>query len=154
WDRDRLSQLLSNLGGNACQHRTGEAPISVRADGRGDSLVLIEVHNEGAVPSDILPVIFEPFRSGNGAGARRHEAASGLGLGPYLGREIVHAHGGAIRVASTERDGTTVHVELPRSPPARPPDGSGEAQLSLPAVCPCRPELAYVCGVRLLVLLA
>ena len=64
WDRDRLSQLLSTLGGNACQHRRAATPVLVRADGTQARMVVLEVWNEGATPENILPVVFDPHASG------------------------------------------------------------------------------------------
>jgi len=62
------------------------------------------------IPPDLLPRIFEPFRRGAKTGAKQ---ADGLGLGLFIARQIVLAHGGKIGVRSAERDGTTFTVALP-----------------------------------------
>jgi signal transduction histidine kinase/CheY-like chemotaxis protein len=115
WDADRLSQLVSNLAGNAVQHRKQGTPIVLTVDGsRGDRVVL-EVYNDGVVSSEVLPVIFEPFRSSE---YRKREGSSGLGLGLYISQQIAIAHGGSISVESEPARGTRFIVDLPRTPPA------------------------------------
>ena len=76
--------------------------------------VAVEVCNEGGIPDDVLPRIFEPFRSGRHHGAR----GQGLGLGLFIARAIAIAHGGGIEVES-ENDATTFRLLLPRQPPPR-----------------------------------
>lgn len=109
WDRDRLTQVASNLVHNAVVHGARERSISVRIDGTAPATVVATVHNGGVVPAEILPVMFEPFR---GIGQRVN--ARGLGLGLYIAQQIVAAHGGTIDVHSSETDGTTLRVCLPR----------------------------------------
>lgn len=110
WDRDRLQQVLSNLIGNALQH--GADPIAVAAREEGDDVIL-SVHNEGPpIPAAVMPTIFEPFRRGAG------DRAEGLGLGLFIVSEVVRAHGGTISVRSSQREGTTITIRLPRHAPA------------------------------------
>lgn len=111
WDADRLAQLVSNLAGNAVQHRQPGTPVVVTIDGTRPDEVRFEIQNVGVIPADVLPTIFEPLRSGS---SRKREGASGLGLGLYISQEIAVAHGGAIRVVSDARGGTRFKVELPR----------------------------------------
>ncbi|HEX4802092.1 MAG TPA: ATP-binding protein [Myxococcaceae bacterium] len=111
WDRERLAQVVGNLIGNAIQHGKPNADIEVNLDDEGDSVAL-RVHNQGPpIPEQLLPVLFDPFR-----GRSPHSAArgDGLGLGLYICREMIHAHGGTISVLSREREGTTFAVRLPR----------------------------------------
>jgi signal transduction histidine kinase len=111
WDEGRLEQVLSNLIGNAVRHGSLDAPIVVDVAGP-KSEVCISVHNGGRISPDLLPRIFEPFRSGR---RRRGDGdGDGLGLGLYIVQQIVHAHGGTVAVDSTEQGGTTFHVHLPR----------------------------------------
>ncbi len=70
--------------------------------------MVVTVHNRGVIPSAVLPMLFEPFRS-NEPGRR-----GGLGLGLFITREIVEAHGGSIEVDSREGAGTTFTFSLPR----------------------------------------
>ena len=109
WDTDRLAQVLSNLIGNAIQHGDG-TPITMTAWDGGDS-VKLAVHNAGdAIPADLLPSIFEPL-------ARRQEESThgSIGLGLFIARTIVLAHGGDIQVSSSTDDGTTFTVVLPKA---------------------------------------
>jgi signal transduction histidine kinase len=112
WDPGRIAQIVSNLVVNAIRYGDDAQPIHVNIDG-GSSSVLLEVHNWGpAVPPTVLPTIFEPFRRGPAVGGA---PSRGLGLGLYIVEQIVRAHGGAIRVRSSEDQGTTFSVNLPRS---------------------------------------
>ncbi|HEY3819415.1 MAG TPA: CHASE3 domain-containing protein [Polyangiaceae bacterium] len=113
WDPDRVAQVVSNLVGNAIDH--GAPDGTVRVTARGDhGVAQILVHNPGpAIPEDLLPVLFDPFRRGQETGPTSR--SSGLGLGLYITREIVAGHGGTIEVASTDAEGTTFQVRLPRS---------------------------------------
>jgi signal transduction histidine kinase len=65
------------------------------------------------IPLEAQRRIFERFQREKSAG--RH---AGFGLGLYIVRELVEAHGGTIRVESTPQQGATFTVELPRAPPA------------------------------------
>lgn len=107
WDSDRLAQMLSNLGGNACRH--GQAPIVMRLDGTDSEWVTMEFVNQGTIEKKLLANIFEPLR----LGGQKQEGSSGLGLGLFISHEIVTAHRGTIEVMS--RDGRTrFTVKLPR----------------------------------------
>ncbi len=110
WDPVRFEQVVVNLVGNALQHGDPNAPVEVSLEGRGPDLVLA-VHNGGAIPRTVLPKIFDPFRSGENPRVR----PSGLGLGLYIVREIVRAHGGGIELCSTEEEGTTFVLTLPKA---------------------------------------
>jgi PAS domain S-box-containing protein len=111
WDAARMAQVVSNLVGNAITHGGRTEPVRVTVDGGVDALRLV-VRNGGApIPPDLLPVLFEPFRRGAGGGASQ---VRGLGLGLYIAKQIVSAHGGDIEVRSTAEDGTTFVVRVPR----------------------------------------
>jgi phosphoserine phosphatase RsbU/P len=111
WDEARLGAVLANVIGNAIQH--GEpAPVEVRVEGE-TGRVRVVVHNRGApIDPGLLPHVFEAFRH---AGAASTRPRQGLGLGLFVARHAVEAHGGSIAIASPDGDGTTVTVELPRS---------------------------------------
>jgi signal transduction histidine kinase len=105
WDPDRVAEVLSNLIGNAVQHGGG-SPVSVDIQAAADE-VTVRVHNGGPpIPAGMMPTLFDPYRRGAGPAS--------VGLGLFISREIVRAHGGAIEVSSNERDGTAFTVHLPR----------------------------------------
>lgn len=110
WDPDRLAQVVSNLVGNALQHGSEDSPVHVRVREDGAD-VLLEVTNFGnPIAPELLPVLFEPFRGA----ATRKPGTKGLGLGLWIVRKIVQAHGGSVQVSSTEDRGTTFTVRWPR----------------------------------------
>jgi signal transduction histidine kinase len=110
WDRPRLGQVLSNLLGNAVQYGFTDLPIDVTVVGDLKA-VSVSVHNEGVpIPKDDIGGIFEALVRGGAEGG----GSTNLGLGLYITREIISAHGGTIRVASSEKDGTTFTALFPR----------------------------------------
>ncbi len=109
-DPQRLLQLFSNLLGNAVAHGARGREIVATVAGR-ERDVLVTVKNDGAVPAEILPVLFEPFRGSN----RQVPGSAGLGLGMYIAREIARGHGGELR-ADSSNEATTMSVVLPRRP--------------------------------------
>lgn len=125
WDESRMGQLLSNLLGNATRYGDPARAVTVEMWSEAAE-VSLSVHNFGpAIREEDFSRIFEPLARGTGmenAGARREPA--GLGLGLYICREIVRAHGGTLTVKSTEELGTTFTVRLPRFAAGEAPVGS------------------------------
>ncbi|MFL5345341.1 MAG: ATP-binding protein [Hyalangium sp.] len=112
WDADRIAQAASNLVGNAVQYSPEDSPVEVSARDDGDG-VYVQVHNLGLpIPPERLPQIFDPFV--RGVEGKSNATRTGLGLGLYITHEIVRAHGGTLRVTSTEADGTRFWMVLPR----------------------------------------
>ena len=112
WDPDRLSQVFSNLMGNAAQYGPKEAPVTIRV-AKTPTVASITVTNairDKPIAPELLSVLFDPYRRGRGS-ERNH---TGLGLGLYIAHEIVQSHHGRIEVESTEA-GTSFHVLLPLS---------------------------------------
>ncbi|EPX55020.1 hypothetical protein D187_009526 [Cystobacter fuscus DSM 2262] len=123
WDAGRLSQVISNLVSNAVHYSPKHKPVRVTLRGEGVEDVVITVHNHGPpIPPELLPVLFEPFRRGPGSGPSNRD---GLGLGLYIVRQIVLAHGGQLEVSSSADKGTTFTVRLPRIHPHLPPPPLG-----------------------------
>jgi two-component system sensor histidine kinase/response regulator len=109
WDADRLVQVVSNLVGNALRHGSGKT-VTVRLDGRQSGRVLLSVMNEGHIPPELVPTLFDPFTRVE----RQNSRTEGLGLGLYIVQQIVQAHGGSIQVQSEPGELTRFDVSLPR----------------------------------------
>lgn len=116
-DAARMQQVLSNLLSNAVQHGNRRSPVTLTADGEVDAIVL-KVSNSGdPIPSDALQAIFEPLVQAPNASSKVHERSkTSLGLGLFIVREIVLAHGGSITVESSIAAGTVFTIRLPRAP--------------------------------------
>jgi Na+/proline symporter/nitrogen-specific signal transduction histidine kinase len=109
-DRDRLTQVLLNLLGNAAKfvpEGAGRVIVKLRGDARGAT---VEVHDNGAgVPIDQQQSIFEKFRQGGDASRR----PQGTGLGLPISRRIVEHFGGRMWLTSTPGQGACFGFELP-----------------------------------------
>ena len=114
WDRERLRQLLLTLTTNAARHGTFGAPITLHLDGSATGVVELEAQNGGAITDELQAAIFEPLEQGKRV---QREGSNGLGLGLYLARQIVFAHGGSIQLDSDAAKGTRFRVTLPRDLP-------------------------------------
>jgi PAS domain S-box-containing protein len=113
WDRLRLEVIVANLLTNACKYAAGQPiEIVVRPSGAKAELIVRD-HGMGIAPA-YQAHIFERF--GRAVSARNY---GGLGLGLYIVRESVRAHGGEIRLESAEGQGAAFFVELPRDEVAR-----------------------------------
>jgi len=109
-DENLLSQIVSNLVGNALQHGSPDEPVSVRIDGRDPGQIRLSVHNSGVIPEALRGQIFEPFR-GSQRGTRESD---GLGLGLHIAREFARIHHGDIQLETCPDAGTRFLVSLPR----------------------------------------
>jgi len=107
-DSLRITQLLSNLVGNAVTHGARSSPIRVQAWCE-DADVVISVLNQGPpIAERLMPLLFEPFTRSE-AGQR----GEGLGLGLYIASQIAEAHGGTLQVTSTLEAGTAFVARFP-----------------------------------------
>ncbi|MDY7226525.1 ATP-binding protein [Hyalangium rubrum] len=115
WDPVRLEQVTTNLLDNALKYGEPGRPVRVSYRDAG-AHVVFTVHNEGPpISPELLQHLFEPFRRGEQSETTVRQSA---GLGLFIVKCIVKAHGGDIHVTSTPEGGTTFTVLLPRQPPA------------------------------------
>ncbi len=122
WDPDRLGQVLDNLLGNAVKYSARGEEVTVQVEA-SDGETCLQVRDRGAgIPPEVLPRLFERFYRADHTGG-----SSGLGLGLYISRMLVEAHGGRIWAESTPGEGSTFTVVLPNTPDDTVPDGIPES---------------------------
>jgi signal transduction histidine kinase/HAMP domain-containing protein len=106
-DPDRLQLVLANLIGNAVRHSPAGAAVTVRAV-PGPGALRLEVADRGpGVPAEYHQAIFEKYVRVPGG------VPGGAGLGLFIARELIHAHGGEIGVDSVAGEGATFWCRLP-----------------------------------------
>lgn len=111
WDRSRVGQVLTNLLANAVKYGAGH-PVEVEVVPEGEDVTVRVVDRGIGIGEEDLERIFGMFER---AVASQHYG--GLGLGLYIARKIVEAHGGTIDVSSHVGDGATFTIRLPRRTP-------------------------------------
>lgn len=114
-DEDKVDQVITNLVSNAVKYSPdgGEVRITIQQDPESGG-VLVAVKDQGiGIPKDVLPRLFQRFYRVEG------RKISGTGLGLYLTRHLVEAHGGKIWVESEEGKGSIFYFTLPPAPPAK-----------------------------------
>ena len=116
-DLGQMERVISNLVGNAVKFTPAGGQVSLSVRRSGNQIVLsVQDTGLGIAPSD-LPTIFEQYR-------RRSNRSDGSGLGLFIVKAIVEAHGGVVSIDSTPGTGTTVSVQLPFAPPEPVPQGA------------------------------
>jgi signal transduction histidine kinase len=107
-DPDRLERILLNLLGNALKFSPPESKVIIQAR-KVDGEITISVTDQGkGIPPEDCSRLFKRFSQIKGA-----QPSSGVGLGLYICRLLVEAHGGRIWVESTLGQGSTFHFTLP-----------------------------------------
>lgn len=109
FDADRIRQALSNLLRNAWHHGGGDVELKTWESEDRKKLFTTVTNRGPAISPELLMTLFEPFKR------QRDPQRRGLGLGLYIVREIVRAHGGVCGVQSSE-DATVFTIEWPRIP--------------------------------------
>ncbi len=107
WDRDRITQVVSNLLKNAISHTDG-GHIVVACLREGDDVVITVTDSGSGIPQDRMDAIFEPHVRLPG-----RPDAHGSGLGLYIARGIVETHGGRIWAGNVPGAGAKFTVMLP-----------------------------------------
>ena len=114
WDPDRIRQSVSNLLGNALQHSPQDAPVSLSLHGNESDVVLVIWNAGSTISAGEMPHLFDPLIRGSSAAHPAINRPGSIGLGLYIAREIVTSHGGRITANSTEKEGTSFTIVLPR----------------------------------------
>jgi signal transduction histidine kinase len=110
WDADRIAQVLTNLLLNAIKYTPDGTEVTCRvADAGAEARVAVVDHGPG-IPTSDLPHLFEPFYR---AASAVESDAPGFGLGLYLSKALVEAHGGRMWVDSDVGHGSTFSFALP-----------------------------------------
>ena len=126
WDRIRVEQIATNLLTNAFKFGGGK-PIEITVEERGPTGRLVVVdHGIGIAPEDVER-IFQRYEQ-----AISSRAFGGLGLGLYIARQIIEAHGGTIRVESQPGLGSTFTVDLPKGPVTSKEGGAWQEPALIP----------------------
>jgi signal transduction histidine kinase len=127
-DRDRIGQVISNLLENAVKYSPDGGPIRMTAERRAGEVEVLVADTGVGIPPEHRENVFERFyQADDDAGRRRF---GGLGLGLYISRAIVDAHGGRIWSAPNVEDGRgsvfgfrVPRVAMPLSPAEVAPTG-------------------------------
>lgn len=115
FDPERVEQIVANLLSNAVKYSPDGGTVTVRAR-RGDSEAVVSVSDQGlGIPQDDLPRLFAPYHR---CDTVHHRKIKGTGLGLYLTKALVEAHGGWIRAESELGKGSTFTFALPLTTPA------------------------------------
>ena len=116
-DPGRLVQALSNLVTNAMKHAPQGTEVRVEVTPR-EGIVRVAVHDEGpGVPDAFVTRLFSPFSQADSTDAR---TGTGAGLGLYIVRTLVEAHGGRVGYEPPPGRGSTFFFELPTAPAPAP----------------------------------
>ena len=106
-DADRMTQVFSNLIGNAIKFTPAGGLVTVRAEPQEENVRFSVTDTGPGIAADLLPYVFEPYRQGLATERR------GLGLGLFISKRIVEAHGGRIWAEVPPQGGARLSFTLP-----------------------------------------
>jgi signal transduction histidine kinase len=107
-DRDRIVQVLTNLIANALKFTPRGGAVRIEVVRRAGEIELAVEDTGTGIPADQLPMLFERF-------GRAHAHRGGVGLGLFIARGIIAAHGGTIGVVTAVGKGTRFSFALPEA---------------------------------------
>ncbi|MHB9134497.1 MAG: sensor histidine kinase [Armatimonadota bacterium] len=107
-DYDRLERIFTNLISNALKYSPEDSPVLVHARQEDDNAVISVTDTGGGIAPEDLPYLFQRFYR-----AKSARKAEGIGLGLYITKLLVEAHGGHIWVESELDKGSTFYFTLP-----------------------------------------
>lgn len=113
WDPLRMEQVVTNLLSNALKFGAG-SPVEIEVSTAGSSARLFVRDHGVGISAEDIDRVFQRFERASSA-----RSYAGMGLGLYIVRQIVEAHGGTVRVESQPGAGSRFSVELPLEPPAQ-----------------------------------
>lgn len=120
FDRKRMGQVLGSLLDNMVRQGTRRMPVVLEASG-ADATLTVRLKNRGSlIPPVALASMFEPLIPLSEDAQAGDLPAMALGIGLFVARELVRAHGGTIEALSSEAEGMVFVLRLPRGsvPPA------------------------------------
>jgi signal transduction histidine kinase len=106
----RMEQVLGNLLSNAAKYGQPGTEIAIGLDRRGDEIEISVTNHGCGIPSDEIPRLFDRFYRSK---SQSRTNLPGLGLGLYISKGLVEAHGGRISVESMTGETTTFRFTLP-----------------------------------------
>ncbi len=109
-DEGRLTQVMTNLISNAIKFTPRGGKINIRAGLEGEKLLVQVIDNGMGIPAEALPQLFQRFYQVDSSATR---AAGGSGLGLYISKQIVEAHGGRLWVESQLGEGSCFSFTIP-----------------------------------------
>jgi signal transduction histidine kinase len=109
-DRTRIAQVFTNIVGNAVKFtKKGEITVETRLNKESKKLEIVVSDTGGGIPQEILPHLFGKFVTKSIDDNNKH----GTGLGLFISKAIVAAHGGSISAFNNESGGATFQIWLP-----------------------------------------
>lgn len=110
WDAGRMAQVVGNLLSNAITYSPAGSAVRISTRNEGSAVVLVIQNGGEPIRPALLPKLFEPMQR---ASAELNNASRSVGLGLYIVKHVVEAHGGTVAVRSEVGMGTELRVSLP-----------------------------------------